>query len=48
MVFPNNILTLTYTNGATMEFKALDALKTVSHQPLSLKVSSAQIWQDSR
>lgn len=48
MVFPNNILKLQHNNGGTIEFNALDALKIVSHQPLSLRVSSAQIWRESR
>lgn len=48
MVFPNNILTLTHKCGAIIEFKALDALKTVQNQSLSIKVSSAKIWQESR
>lgn len=48
MVFPNNILTLKHTNGAQMEFNALDALKRVTNGKLPLKVACADVWKESR
>lgn len=48
MVFPNNIISITHKNGAKLEFNALDALKCVSNQPLSIKVSGADLWRESR
>lgn len=48
MVFPNNKLILTHTNGAEISFNALDALKTVNNGRLPFKVACAEVWQESR
>ena len=48
MVFPNNILTLKHKDGATLEFNALDALKTVSNGKINVQLACAEAWKESR
>lgn len=48
MVFPSNILTLKHQNGATIQFNALDALKTVSNGKINVQLACAEAWKDSR
>ncbi|CAK9815354.1 TIP41-like protein [Anthophora quadrimaculata] len=48
MVFPNNILTLKHQNGATLQFNALDALKTVSNGKINVQLACAEAWKESR
>ncbi|XP_076237554.1 TIP41-like protein [Calliopsis andreniformis] len=48
MVFPNNILTLKHQDGATIQFNALDALKTVSNGKINVQLACAEAWRESR
>lgn len=48
MVFPNNILTLKHKDGTTLEFNALDALKTVSNGKINVQLACAEAWKESR
>ncbi|KZC06983.1 PREDICTED: TIP41-like protein [Dufourea novaeangliae] len=48
MVFPNNILTLHHEDGATLQFNALDALKTVSNGKIHIQLACAEAWKESR
>ncbi|XP_076686901.1 TIP41-like protein isoform X2 [Andrena cerasifolii] len=48
MVFPNNILTLKHKGGATLQFNALDALKTVSNGKINVQLACAEAWMESR
>uniref|UniRef100_A0A1L8DWS7 TIP41-like protein n=1 Tax=Nyssomyia neivai TaxID=330878 RepID=A0A1L8DWS7_9DIPT len=48
MVFPRNSLVLTHTNGATLTFNALDALKRVMNGKLDLQVACADEWKETR
>lgn len=48
MVFPNNTLSLTHLSGATIRFKALDALAPVKNHTLDLKVACAEAWKETR
>ncbi|XP_003705401.1 TIP41-like protein isoform X2 [Megachile rotundata] len=48
MVFPNNVLTLKHKDGATLEFNALDALKTVSNGKINVQLACAEAWKESR
>lgn len=48
MVFPNNILTLKHQDGASMQFNALDALRTVSNGKINIQLACAEAWKESR
>lgn len=48
MVFPENRLILEHTNGAQLQFNALDALKLVDAHHESVKVAAAQEWKSAR
>ncbi|XP_072391762.1 TIP41-like protein [Diabrotica undecimpunctata] len=48
MVFPNNKLNLNHKSGFSVEFNALDALKSVSNGKQSIKVAHSDAWKDSR
>lgn len=48
MVFPKNILTVTYKNGYRLEFNPLDALKCVESCKKGPQVACAEEWQESR
>lgn len=48
MVFSKNSLTLTHTNGATIEFNPLDALKRVENGKSSIHVACAEEWKSTR
>ena len=48
MVFPNNILTLKHKGSATLQFNALDALKTVSNGKINVQLACAEAWMESR
>ncbi|VVC91619.1 TIP41-like protein [Leptidea sinapis] len=48
MVFPKNVLTLTHSCGAKIEFNALDALKFVATGVRAIEVACAEAWQESR
>lgn len=48
MVFPKNILTVTYKTGIRLEFNALDALKCVESCKKGPQVACAEEWQESR
>lgn len=48
MVFPNNILTLKHSDGAVLQFNALDALKRVSNGKIHLQLACAEAWKESR
>lgn len=48
MVFPKNILTVTFKTGIRLEFNALDALKCVESCKNGPQVACAGEWQESR
>lgn len=48
MVFPKNVLTLTFKTGIKIEFNALDALKCVESCKKGPQVACAEEWQESR
>lgn len=48
MVFPKNILTVTFKNAYRLEFNALDALKCVESCKNGPQVACAEEWQESR
>lgn len=48
MVFPKNILSLTYKNGANIQFTPMDALRFVRNEKMSVRVACAGEWQESR
>lgn len=48
MVFSKNCLTLTHTNGATIEFNPLDALARVENGKSSIHVACAEEWKSTR
>lgn len=48
MVFPKNILTVTFKTGIRLEFNALDALKCVESCKKGPQVACAEEWQESR
>lgn len=48
MVFPKNILTVTFKTGIRLEFNALDALKCVENCKKGPQVACAEEWQESR
>lgn len=48
MVFPHNTLSLTHSSGATITFKALDALAPVKNHRLDLKVACSAAWKETR
>ncbi|XP_071554859.1 TIP41-like protein [Temnothorax nylanderi] len=48
MVFPNNVLSLTHQNGASLQFNALDALRYVSNGKINVQLACAEAWKESR
>lgn len=48
MVFPKNILTVTFKNRYRLEFNPLDALKCVESCKKGPQVACAEEWQESR
>ncbi|XP_029166342.1 TIP41-like protein [Nylanderia fulva] len=48
MVFPNNVLTLTHQDGASLLFNALDSLRYVSNGKINVQLACAEAWKESR
>ncbi|XP_058059372.1 TIP41-like protein [Anopheles bellator] len=48
MVFHRNVLRLSHSSGATLEFRPIDALKLVRNEKLDLKVACSEEWRESR
>lgn len=48
MVFHRNVLRVSHTSGAELEFNPIDALKLVRNEKLDLKVACSNEWRESR
>ncbi|XP_049286168.1 TIP41-like protein [Anopheles funestus] len=48
MVFHRNVLRISHSSGAQLEFNPLDALKFVRNEKLDLKVACSDEWRESR
>ena len=48
MVFPNNIVKLSYDGGVTIVFNAFDALKMVDPHKETLSVAASKEWLERR